>query len=101
MKKPMKSPAKPIAGSRMSQTRADAATQSAEAKRKALKRTVKDKSTGAMVFPLNQYKDYTRAQEIATQARIETNSANYARQQANSRRGGNTKKSKNKKGGLR
>lgn len=99
----MKAPKKPVpvkAGSRLSQTKADAASRSEEAKRKALKRTVKDKSTGSMVFPAKPYKEWQKAQEVAGQARIETNSADYAKQQANTiayRRSGGTGMPKKKK----
>ena len=88
------------AGSRLSQTKADAASRSEEAKRTALKRTVKDKSTGSMVFPAKPYKEWQKAQEVAGQARIETNSTNYAKQQANTiayRRSGGTGLPKKKK----
>ena len=60
----------PKPGSRQSQARVDAAERGSEAKRKSLKRTVKDKSTGAMVFPLKDYKAYGKADDAFAKARI-------------------------------
>jgi len=55
----------------MSQARVDAADAGAKSKGMALKRTVKDKATGAMVYPLGDYQAYVKADQAFAKARIE------------------------------
>lgn len=62
---------KPKPGSRMSQTKVDSAERGRETKQKALRRSVKDKSTGAMVYPTKDLQAYTKADQAWAKARID------------------------------
>lgn len=62
---------KPKAGSRLAQSRVDSAERGYEAKRKALKRTVRDKSTGALVYPLKGLQEYSKAEAAWANARVD------------------------------
>jgi len=61
---------KPKVGSRVAQSRVDSAERGYEAKRKALKRSVKDTATGAMVYPLKGLREYEKAEAAFTNARV-------------------------------
>lgn len=66
---------KPTPGSRKSQGRVDQAEMGWDKKRKAMKRTVTDKATGAKVYPMKDLNEYSKIENAYTNARIDHKTA--------------------------